>query len=898
MIPSELPQPPQPAQAATLLASKLRRPALPIDTLPRLAPLARLDAWQPGQQRLVMIAAPAGYGKTTLAVLWLQRLAAQYPALQSVWLALDPDDDGPVPFVRAVTAALSPFVPEAAAQVQGLLEQSTPPIRQAWQLLLAGLDEREAPLLLVLDDTHRLTNPEVHQLLQMAIERGPAQLHLLMLTRHAPPLAMGRLRAQRRLLELDTANLRLTRAEIEELLVAMGPAPFSKEQIDQLEERTEGWITGLLLLLLTHRPPADAQVILNRTRGDSEHLAAFLTEEVLAAQNPDMRAFLLDCSILTRMTPDLCVAVTERTESITLLRQAVEGRLFVRPLGSELHWYEFHHLFRDLLLHELNQQTTDAHRRTLHRRAAEWFLAAGELTPALHHLAAARDHERAADLVAEAARPAVLRNDFHTLKTWVAILPEATVNSRPQLLVDLAWAALHSGGDNLIQAFERVQNQLANMPPPPAALQDEINALQLWVRAITTSQEGIFHDAVELLNRLGRNSYLARGWSQMAVIANAGRKPQSTVVYPELQQAYEAFGAAGYSQGQVLALSFQGIIEFRQGRGTAALSTCERGLAMIATIPKVALHELYELHFTAGETLYLMDRVAEAEKHFAEALAILQLLDNPAMCVRATCWLQMCNHARNQRFIPTPQQRLEEKHLSERALATQAVYNQTQMIEAQMRRWLAMNRRDRAWQAFEQLNRPLRAISSEMPDYLLRCIFIAWIVSPQQVDEIVPFANDYFERAERSDRLYDMLEVALWTTLYYQRIGQYSTARAHLRRALEYAETSGYKRMLLDARPILPLLRSERSAFARALADKIEENLARSTMQGGVDNSLSRQEMTILRLMADGRNNREIAEHLLLSEGTVRWHLTRLYARLGARNRNQALALAHEQGLL
>ena len=376
-------------RADVVLATKLHVPrAQPgLVSRPRLADL--LEGTPSGG--LVLVCAPAGFGKTALLSDWAPRAGRAV-----AWLSLDAADSDPARFWRHVVAALDRARPGIAERVAPLLG---PPAPSSFEGLvtvlineLAGYPGDEETLL-VLDDYHLIGSQHVHLSLGFLLEHLPPSVHLVLATRADPPLPLARLRARRRLTELRAAELRFTAAEAAALLSAVTGAGLPAGSVAALTARTEGWAAGLQLAGLSLRGQPDAAGFVAAFSGSHRYVLDYLAEEVLDGQPGQVREFLLETSVLDRLSGDLCDAVTGRSGSQALLQQIEAAGLFLTPLDEVRGWWRYHHLFTDLLRARL-QQEQPGKVAALHRNAAAWCAEHGLADDAVRHALSAGDPDR------------------------------------------------------------------------------------------------------------------------------------------------------------------------------------------------------------------------------------------------------------------------------------------------------------------------------------------------------------------------------------------------------------------------------------------------------------------------------------------------------------------------
>ena len=386
-------------------------------------------------RKLTLISAPAGFGKTTLLGEWVA--GCERPA---AWLSLDEGDNDPTRFLAYLVAALQTIAPNIGEGVLGVLQSPQPPPTES--VLTALLNEMatvEDDLVLVLDDYHVIDARAVDDALTFLLEHLPPRMHLIIATREDPHLPLARLRARGQLTELRAADLRFTPSEAAEFLEPVMGLGLSAEDIAALEDRTEGWIAGLQLAALSMRGREDVAGFIRAFAGDNRYIVDYLVEEVLQRQPERIRSFLLQTSILERLSGPLCDAVTGQERSNALLEALERGNLFVVPLDDKRHWFRYHHLFADVLhAHLMEEQPDQA--PTLHRRASEWYEQNGSPADAIRHALAAEDFERAASLVELAALEMLGSGPEATLFGWLEALPDELVRSRPVLSVYYAFA--------------------------------------------------------------------------------------------------------------------------------------------------------------------------------------------------------------------------------------------------------------------------------------------------------------------------------------------------------------------------------------------------------------------------------------------------------------------------
>jgi LuxR family transcriptional regulator, maltose regulon positive regulatory protein len=421
-------------------ATKLHIPGVRAGIVSRDALVELLVRGRSG--RLTLLNAPAGFGKTTLLAQWCAS-AAEERAF--AWVSLDAADNDPVRFWTCAIDALDGLAPGTGARAREALGASSAALEDvAVPLLLNDLAELGRPVVLVLDDYHLIRDPRVHRSLEFLLDHLPEGVHVAIATRSDPPLPLGRFRARGELTELRAADLRLSGGEAAGLLRAALGIDLDAADIARLVSRTEGWAAGLYLAALSLRGRQDAAGLIGSFAGDDRHVVDYLSEEVLAGQPPAIRVFLLRTGILERLCGPLCDAVTDRGDSAAVLERIERDNLFLVPLDTTREWYRYHHLFGELLRHELRRSHPDL-AVSLHRRAHDWYRAEGQVPDAIEHAAAAGDFEDAAELIATHWNDWFNRGHLETVDGWLAALPREMVEGDPRLALARAWLALDHG---------------------------------------------------------------------------------------------------------------------------------------------------------------------------------------------------------------------------------------------------------------------------------------------------------------------------------------------------------------------------------------------------------------------------------------------------------------------
>ena len=457
-----------------LIRTKLFIPQVRRELVPRPRLDDRLDATS--HQRLTLISAPAGFGKTTLLAAWAA--AAAVAGRPVAWVSLEESELDPRLFWTYVVTALDDVAPGVGTGVMPLLQSADPPVATVLVAVINELSALPGGLDLVLDDYHLADGPGIADDVAFLIEHLPPQVRLVISTRADPALPLARLRARGELVEIRVADLRFTPDEVAAYLNDVAALDLLPADVVALEDRTEGWIAALQLAALSLDGRDDASDFIAGFAGDDRYVVDYLVEEVLARQPDAVRTFLLETSVLDRLTGSLCDAVTGGDESRALLESLDRSNLFIVALDDGRRWYRYHHLFAEVLRAHLLAEHPGVV-PDLHRRAAQWYAEAGEPVPGVRHALAAGDVDRAADLVERTVIGMLRERQEATVRRWLDELPDDVVRNRPVLAVGFIGALMSSGAFSTVEdRLEDVERLLAT-PPPDLVVLDETELARL-----------------------------------------------------------------------------------------------------------------------------------------------------------------------------------------------------------------------------------------------------------------------------------------------------------------------------------------------------------------------------------------------------------------------------------
>src|SRR6266542_6582917 len=586
---------------------------------------------------LALVCAPAGAGKTALLADW-----AQHSRRPVAWLSLDPGDNDPARFWRHTVAALDRARPGTADRVAPLLGPPAPPSFEGLVTTVVNeLTTKPDEAVLVLDDYHLIDAQPVHASLAFLLEHLPPGLHLVLASRADPPLPLARLRAGGQLAELRTADLRFTAEEAAALLRESAGADLPAAAVAALAARTEGWAAGLQLAALSLAGQADPAGFVAAFSGSHRYVLDYLAQEVLARKSEQVRTFLLETSLLERLSGGLCDAVTGRDGSQAMLEQVERANLFLVPLDEVRGWWRYHHLFADLLRVRLQQREPERVPE-LHRNAAAWHEEHGLADDAVRHALAAGDAAWAARLVERHADAFLLRSEEATLQRWLSALPAELIGSRPRLLLAQALMALVGGRveamEGPLDAAERAWAGGAGEADEPyepsvgraASLVANVPAMIALYRAYVAALRGDADRAITFgqraLAQLGEGEGMLdstiRGYLAMAEWLR-GRLAEAERAFASIIAQWRG---AGERFVAVRVCELLGLVQRAQGRLDAALGTYQQALEIAAGPGRPALPAAGIAQVGMAEVAYQRDELDAALEHVSEGIALCRQL--------------------------------------------------------------------------------------------------------------------------------------------------------------------------------------------------------------------------------------------------------------------------------
>ncbi|KPK04238.1 MAG: hypothetical protein AMJ56_17815 [Anaerolineae bacterium SG8_19] len=900
---------PSMAAAGTLISTKLQPPRLTSDYIPRPRLFKRFDR----QRSLTLVSAPAGYGKSTLMSSWLETLDCP-----TAWLSLDENDNDLAVFLSYFIAAIQTEFSNIGANTLTLLNSAElPPLQIIATSLINELNSIEGAYVLVLDDYHLIQNKRVHDLLTKILLHLPPGLHLVLASRVDPPLTLANLRARGQVREVRAHDLRFNQNETAGLVKKLLGAPVDLATAASLEERSEGWVTGLRLAVLSREYLGSRAPIPNDIHANNRFVTDYLMSSVLSLQRSDVQQWLLQSAILDRFSPKLCEAIClagddrlgTDLDGESFVDLVSRANLFVIPLDQHQEWFRFHHLFQGFLQSELRKQRTAAEISTLHARASEWLEKQGLLEEAFQHALNSGRELTAAQLI-ERNRLFLLNDDkWPTVERWLAKLPDDIEKRRPGLMLARAWVYFYQFALGAIPPLLQMIESAVEDEPDATSMTAEVDFFWghhwYWLGESQRSLDKLsmalehlpatYHQGraeAEIFHALARHSL-----GQKEAVVQELRKTLHTDHLPDSIR-FRLFGALIFIH--ILSSESNKAIQVTlQMRDVVARS----GTAYIATwIPY--LQAL--VHYGCNNLKAAAERFAKlVENRYAvHTRAAIDGLAGLALTHQALGQTDKANSVMSQLFEFALQ--LRDPSYASIARSFQA------------RLWLLQGDLESAvrWQETAELefDAGLMFYWLEVPR-LTRCRVLIAQGTVASLQEAIELLTGHLQDSQTHHNVLRMIEISILLAVAYQKVDQTNKALDNLEIAVNLSRPASWIQPFVEVGPeLVDLLRQSNNQgvapdfiaqiltaypeIAEPGTDVVESHLQVRSIQTELLEQLTYREREVLDLLAQDLSNQEIASSLTISPHTVKRHTASIYRKLDVKNRRQAVLKAESLGIL
>lgn len=955
-----------------LVRTKLHIPERPPAVLPRPRLYERLESAL--AHRLVLVAAPAGYGKTTMLADWLAERSSAATAPSICWLTLEAADNDPRRFLAYLIAALSVLPEPSRARAAGALQVTPAPLPEviladllndlAETLLAGGRD-----VVLMLDDYHLIEHAAIHRAVGFLVDHLPPRAHLLIATRADPPLPLARLRARGHLAELRAADLSFTAEEAAAFLLETMELSLDREDLAALITRTEGWAAGLHLTAIALRDRTNHTTFVNEFVGNHRYIVDYLLEDVFARQPAHIQTFLLQTSVLDRLCGPLCDAVlgisntsaagtatpqaenrvtqlaTEQSYSRIILAELQRDNLFLVPLDTEGHWYRYHHLFAEVLRERLISGAPPDQVALLHRRAGAWYAAHGMISAAVDHALHAGAVDDMITIIEPIGLEMATRVGEATLRAWLPAIPDALMRTRPRLALLRAWLATFEYAAAEAETWLRVaEDALAHVAGGGGGalgnitnLRGEIAAVRARIATLVGNAPLVIRSAAEALTWLQPDNLALR--TRIAKDLGYAYMTERNFGQAELAFADAMLNgfATGYPYVSFTATSDYAYTRMAGGALRDGLAACRRTIA--------AAREYGHLNAPgAGLPFLALADICAQRREFAGALPALSEAAALIPVGSTTGFVtQMIVEARvvrahEQPAAALPSIRRARFVVLQRSMAWASAI--LDALEAQVQIALGdLESAERLLNRAEQQGEPAEfryfppgvvfaAEHVRIAPIQLRQAHAAQAGPAAQAALAADLVNAIAAADQQASR-WTQIKLRVIRALSLEAAGAHAEALTTLGQALDRACAEGFIQVFVEEGPALAGLISGGIAATAwndageqhplSLARQIEAVLTAdptaptgqhpassaadpappATLPGaGLPEPLSQRELDVLRLVADGHSNQEIANTLVIAVSTVKSHINNIFSKLGVATRTQAIARARRLNLI
>jgi LuxR family maltose regulon positive regulatory protein len=883
--------------------------------------LERLE--QNRQRPLTLVSAPAGYGKSTLVSCWLQMCASPH-----AWLSLDKNDNDLHLFLSYFLAAIQTMFPHAVSETMTLVNSPTlPSLSVLAGSLVNELDLIEQDFILVLDDIHRIREKSVYKLLTELLRHPPRSMHLVLIGRRDPSLALASLRAREQVTEVRLFELRFTMEETAEFLqIAMG-GKINEAQTATLAEKTEGWVTGLRLACLSMLYRSDLDPKLLEPHVDAQFVMEYLFTEVFSLQPPEISQYLMGTAILDRFCGPLCEAVC--APGVDSSRRELGGRdfiawlkkehVFLIPLDTQSRWFRYHHLFQRLLGNQLKRHCSTEEINVLHSRASGWFAEEGLIEEALEHALAAGDIPTAIQLVAQHGHQLMDDQQWSRLERWLDMLPPDSVEENPEMLLLRLWSNhMRTAGFDvsaLATQLEKIENLISTPPPNGSVKVEQIrshcDALRSFQHYMGADGEVALKHARSACKNIPIHHKRARLRAHIFQVASyhmvGDLETGLSHYYNEVQEN------PNLSKGdQAMYLANLCFMYWIDADLISMLQTSENTLK-IAMDHRISEAIAFSLYFN-GIACYHQNNLQSAEEKLASMVKDFYMYMQVIHTHGSFC-LSLIYQAQGH----PDKARERNRKMMEYAVDTgnQVVLGTTQAFEAELA--LRQGRLSEAsnWAERFQPKSFLPPFAFYTPQLTLVKILLAQDTtdSRRQAADLLDQLHDFLASIHYKKSL---IEVLALQGLLHDTLGDASVAQEKIAKALALAEPGGFIRVFVDLGPqmadLLKRLHEQNVAvdhIEKLLAafsydeqvpvqevSKSQASLALAASPQFLEDPLTNRELDVLELLTQRLSNKEIAEKLFVSSETVKGHLKNMYPKLQVSNRREAVEKAKALGIL
>jgi len=842
-------------------------------------------------QDLILVSAPAGYGKSTAVKLWLQ----SQPKTSYVWISLDLEDDDPARFMKYIVAGLQSLQQTIGESVNSLLSMpNLPPLISIMDELLQELYETSLTGVVIFDDYHLINNTQIHQAVEYFIDYHPPTLKLIIITRRDPPFALSKLRASGLLREIRARDLQFKENEVEKLLNQSLKLNLSEESIKQLFTRTEGWAAGLQLSALAIQNVSDQHHFITEFSGTHHFIMEYLIDEVLKQQPEEIQDFLKKTAKLKYFNADLCNIVTGHQNAASILDKMEKTNLFLISLDDQHIWFRYHHLFSEMLQTQINSENS----LKVHQKAAKWFESQNLFEDAIHHYLLGSETENAVRLISKIAIDLFKQGELKTLLNHLNSLPDEYVNSDQELIIYKSLCLVLAGKSSEAKTFIS-----QSFSPSSSILQTNPNgrllSLQAWFGMMNGDPE-TEKLAEQALNRLDDEDLFFRAITLISLGTSQvwnGKISNSNQSFREANQLGKQIAHPFIALGALANLAFN---LWELGEMREAKAVCQKALDEYVDHRGKPLPILAIIYAPLSSLYYESGEFEKAGYYAQMGINIYKRLFSNVM-MGGDNEIVLARLAFLKGDIESALLQLSEMEAKARQEGHPMVVYKMLVAKADI--YLRNLSIKEAEFCINDLN---KSIPGQQPkgNQVASHLQARLLIAKDKVKQAIQILDDLSRNNELEGCSRRIIGVQITQALAYQKLGDFITAKRIFSNAIQLAAPDGYCSPFLPSKgqDTLSMLK-DCSGVAQEFMETVIELISQTyepedVKKQNLPDPMTEQELRVLKLIISGLSNQEIANELVITLGTAKWHVHNVLQKLGVESRAQAIVRAQEINLI
>ncbi len=874
-----------------LIFTKLNIPAVS-EHIQRPRLFARFE--QALSATLVLVAAPAGFGKTTLIASW-----ASQTSQPIAWLSLEKQDNDFTRFFTYFIHSLQIVEPDMGKRSSSILKtQHIPSFEDLFGELINEINNINRQLIVVLDDFNSIKSNKICNALYFLIEHAPPNFHLIMSTRVDPLFSLARFRGKGKIIEIRNTELRFSYQETQDYLQNIMNIELQEHHLHKLVRHTEGWIAGIQMAAVSLLKHPDVDEFFEHFCGTHRYILDYLLDEVFKQQSQEIQDFLLKTSVLNSFSADLCNYITQRTDSRKVIEYLINNNLFIIPLDSDFNWFRYHQLFAEILLAPLRYTYPDSV-QTLHQRAGQWFRDQNKIEPAITHFLQAEDYAAATELLQKALPTFLQRSEFITVVEWARKIPQDYLKKYPHLCTSIATLMLITGEptDKIMNTFQACDNSLSNPNE-----QGDVQAFQSILCALqgkTNQSIAHAHRAFELLSDKEQfyRTFLLHYLYTMQYFKSGDVGAALDTIQRTILHLDSHINNPESLPGKLQLLSRQAKLYHLKAELHSAHRICKEILSLTEKSTGIYLP-------IAGTALIEMADIYREWNHLERAFELIQkgiaYNENWSILNTIEGYIIKTEILYAQHKIEAAEKSIQKaKNL---AYAHDAAKLDDLWVDIYQTRLLLIKGDIEASNTHIEFQNTNYADASDENYHfkeLQQVLMVRLHISKGEYRAALDKLPQYIKKAQELQRFHSLIELKILMVCALYRLEQLDKARQCLLEILPQAAKERYTRIFLDeGEPIKRILSTLHQPNYTSYLHKLINAFNDHQKDADSQQLLSTRELEVLHLLSQGLSNREISDQLCISIRTVKWHTSNIYEKLECKNRTEAVRLARDKKIL